>query len=168
MIFDFATSNMSHGDLTIAADAGRKVPYGTGVDNKGQLTDDPDAIIRDGGILPFGGHKGAAISLMVEVLASALTGGKFSAEVDFSGYPGATTPKTGQLLIFIDPVRGGNGEFANRVRDFLEMLRYAGQKRFPSQQRYERRANAVTAGIPIDKADLQNLEAFANGARLAQ
>ncbi|WP_026621534.1 delta1-piperideine-2-carboxylate reductase (plasmid) [Ensifer sp. WSM1721] len=167
LIFDFATSNMSHGDLTIAAGAGRKVPHGTGVDGEGRLSDDPVAIDEGGGILPFGGHKGAAISLMVEVLASALTGGKFAAEVDFTGYPGANAPKTGQLLIFIDPVRGGNGGFASRVSDFLHMLRDAGQERFPSQQRYQRRAAALKDGIQIRAADFDNLNALANGETTA-
>ncbi|MBP2236492.1 delta1-piperideine-2-carboxylate reductase [Sinorhizobium kostiense] len=168
LIFDFATSNMSHGDLTIAAGAGRKVPYGTGVDRHGRLSDDPVVINDGGGILPFGGHKGAALSLMVEVLASALTGGKFAAEVDFTGYPEANAPKTGQLLIFIDPRRGGNVGFSNRVRDLLEMLRHAGQERFPSQQRYQRRAAAMKDGIPIRAADFENLEALAIGGSPAR
>lgn len=168
LIFDFATSTMSHGDLRIAAKAERRVPLGTGVDEDGHLTEDPVRIRDGGGILPFGGHKGAAISLMVEILASALTGGKFAAEVDFTGFPGAETPVTGQLLIFIDPARGGNGGFSDRVRDLLEILRDAGQERFPSQQRYQRRAAALEEGIPIRAADLENLEAFANGGNPAR
>lgn len=153
VIFDFATSNMSYGDLTIAARAGRKVPFGTGVDAEGRLSDDPAAIEAGGGILPFGGHKGAAISLMVEVLASALTGGKFAAEVDFTGYPGADAPKTGQLLLFIDPRRGGNDRFAERVATLVQLLRDAGQERLPSEQRYLRRAASLSGGIAIARKD---------------
>lgn len=162
VIFDFATSNMSHGDLRIAAGAGRKVPMGTGVDGEGRLSDDPVAINEGGGILPFGGHKGAALSFMVEVLASALTGGKFAAEVDFTGYPGADAPKTGQLLIFVDPRRGGNDAFAERVAHFIAMLRDAGQDRLPSEQRYQRRARSVSAGINLSATDLERLKLLAN------
>jgi delta1-piperideine-2-carboxylate reductase len=38
--------------------------------------------------LPFGGHKGSALSMMVELLAAALTGGNFSFEFDWSNHPG--------------------------------------------------------------------------------
>lgn len=161
VIFDFATSTMSYGDLRIAAGKGRKVPMGTGVDREGRLSDDPAAIEEGGGILPFGGHKGAALSMMVEVLASALTGGQFAAEVDYTGFPGADAPKTGQLLIFIDPRRGGNDRFSDRVADLVALLRDAGQERLPSQQRYERRARSLAEGISILKKDHEALLGFA-------
>ena len=49
-----------------------------------------------GALLAFGGHKGTAIALMVELLCAALVCGQFSFEVDWSAYPGAQTPRTGQ------------------------------------------------------------------------
>ncbi len=161
LIFDFATSSMSHGDLTLAMEAGRTVPPGTGVDGEGRLTQDPSAIHRDGGILPFGGHKGAALSMMVEILASALTGGQFSSEVDFSGFPGAETPRTGQLLLFVDPTRGGGASFGGRVRGFLESLRQAGQERLPSERRYRTRAAHERDGVPLSAPVLRSIEALA-------
>jgi delta1-piperideine-2-carboxylate reductase len=54
----------------------------------GQATQDPKAILEGGALLPFG-HKGSALSMMVELLAAALTGGNFSFEFDWSNHPGA-------------------------------------------------------------------------------
>ncbi|WP_085026397.1 Ldh family oxidoreductase [Ensifer aridi] len=160
LIYDFATSSMSNGDLRIAARQGHAVPLGTGIDSSGALSGNPADILAGGALLPFGGHKGAAISLMVEVLASALTGGQFSSEVDFSGHPGAETPKTGQLVIVLDPARGGNSGFAVRVASLLELIRQAGQQRLPSDRRYRTRELSVRDGVPIDSATYANLVAL--------
>ncbi|WP_342635272.1 Ldh family oxidoreductase [Rhizobium chutanense] len=150
MIYDFATSAMSNGDLWLAARAGHDVPLGTGVNASGELTGDPKAILAGGALLPFGGHKGAALSLMVEVLASALTGGQFSSEVDFSNHPGAETPKTGQIVIVIDPIRGGNKLFAERVAKLMGSVRDAGQPRLPSDRRYRTREASERDGISLE------------------
>lgn len=146
---DFATSSMSNGDLRIAAREGHSVPMGTGIDASGALSDSPSDILNGGALLPFGGHKGAAVSLMVEVLASALTGGQFSAQVDFSGHPGAETPKTGQIVIVIDPARGNNAAFSSRVAKLIDVIRQAGQPRLPSDRRYKAREEAERSGIPL-------------------
>lgn len=152
VIMDFATSTTSNGDLRIARDEGRKVPIGTGLGIGGRDTDDPDEILTHGGALPFGGHKGAALSLMVEALASGLTGGLFSHEMDFDAHPGNQTPHTGQFLLVVDPARGGSGGFAARMADFVAFLRANGVDRLPSDRRYRCRDAAAERGIPVTDA----------------
>ena len=161
LVFDQATSALSNGDVRIAAREGNNVPLGSGVNRHGQPTVDPVAILDGGALLPFGGHKGSSIALMVEILASALTGGQFSSEVDFSGHPGAETPRTGQLLIVIDPERGGNTAGASRIRQLIDKLRDAGQTRLPGDRRYTRRKASEEHGIPISLPDLRNLRLLA-------
>lgn len=162
LVFDFATSSMSNGDLRIAAREGHPVPLGTGIDAQGNLTDQPSEILRGGALLPFGGHKGAAMSLMVEVLASSLTGGQFSYEVDFANHPGAETPKTGQVLVIIDPRRGGNNTFSGRVGDLLHAMRNSGQARLPSDRRYRNRFVSNRDGISIPEKTYDALAALIN------
>lgn len=106
LVVDQATSTMAHGDIQIAARDGKTLEPGIGVDRHGQPTTDPVAILDGGALLPFGGYKGAAISMLVEVLCAALVGGKFSYEVDLSKVPGAATPSTAQFILLIDPERG--------------------------------------------------------------
>ncbi len=159
LIFDQATSTMAHGDLQIAAREERAVPVGTGVDSNGVATDSPDAIL-EGGLLPFGGHKGASIALMVEILASALTGGQFSSEVDLSQHPGALTPRTGQFLLLIDPARGNHTAFSHRVADLLARVKAAGQARLPGDRRLRHRHDAERYGIPITRRDWESLSAL--------
>lgn len=159
VIADFATSSMSYGDLTLAARAGRQVPPGTGVDAGGRETTDPQAIIDGGTLLPFGGHKGAMLSMMVELLASALTGGDFSFEAQRDKPGGAHSTRTGQFLLVIDPDRGASTPFAGRASRLVQALRDAGMDRMPADHRYRTRAEAETLGIPVTPAIRELLDA---------
>ena len=161
LVMDFATSTMSNGDLRLAALAGVDVPPGTGIGRDGAPTARPSEILDGGALLPFGGHKGAGIMLMVEVLAAALTAGLFSHEVDFSTHPGAETPSTGQMLLVIDPTRGGNTAFAMRVMQLVDVVRASGEVRLPSDRRYLVRALAEEHGIPITLDRMAELRSLA-------
>jgi delta1-piperideine-2-carboxylate reductase len=162
LVFDQASSAMANGDVQIAAREGRQLPPGMGVDKNGEPTTDPSAILNGGALLPFGGHKGNAIALMVEILAAALTGGNFSNEFDWSGHPGAQTPYTGQMFIVIDPERGGNSAFQHRVATICDLTLEAGQERLPGERRHLARSRAVKNGIPLNAANLKMLEDLAS------
>lgn len=161
LVFDLATSAMAHGDVQIAAREGRTLPSGCGVDAEGSPTCDPAAILDGGALLPFGGHKGSALSMMVELLAAALTGGNFSFEFDWSPYPGAKTPWTGELVIVIDPSRGAGGDFAKRTESLVQEMVWAGQTRQPGDKRYQQRAEAVELGVVIGEEELDHLRVLA-------
>ncbi|RMP39084.1 Malate/L-lactate family dehydrogenase [Pseudomonas amygdali pv. lachrymans] len=163
VVFDLATSAIAHGDVQIAAREGRLLPAGMGVDREGRPTEDPRAILDGGALLPFGGHKGSALSMMVELLAAGLTGGNFSFEFDWSKHPGARTPWTGQLLIVIDPDKGSGQHFALRSEELVRQLHGAGQERLPGDRRYSERARSMAHGIDIAEADLERLQGLAGG-----
>ena len=161
LVFDMATSALAHGDVQIAARAGHSVPVGTGVDKHGQPTTDPTAILEGGALLPFGGHKGSALSMMVELLAAALTGGNFSFEFDWKRHPGAQTPWTGQLIIVIDPSKSAGHDFAVRSRELVERMHEAGQTRLSGDRRYRQRVLSHTQGISMPVQELKKLRALA-------
>ena len=58
----------------IALAEGRRLPEGVALDSRGEPTTDPEAALRGGALLPFGGHKGYALALAVQILTTALTG----------------------------------------------------------------------------------------------
>jgi delta1-piperideine-2-carboxylate reductase len=149
MIFDQSSSAVAFGDVKLAALAGRKLPEGAGVDRHGNPTTDAAAVVDGGGLLPFGGHKGSSIALMVELLCAALNGGSFSFEVDHSSYAGAQTPRTGETLIVIDPAKTTHRDFTARTDELFSRLRQAGQERLPADRRYARRRRAEQSGIEV-------------------
>ncbi|WP_313316037.1 Ldh family oxidoreductase [Pulveribacter sp.] len=161
LVFDLATSAMAHGDVQIAAREGRQLPPAHGVDAAGQPTCDPRAVLDGGALLPFGGHKGSALSMMVELLAAALTGGNFSFDFDWSGHPGAQTPRTGELIIAIDPAKNAGRSFAQRCNDLVDAMADAGQQRQPSQQRQRQRAQSLREGVPLPAATWAELQRLA-------
>ncbi|QZA56905.1 MULTISPECIES: Ldh family oxidoreductase [unclassified Pseudomonas] len=161
IVFDMATSAMAHGDVQIAARAGEQLPPGMGVDAEGRPTSDPKAILEGGALLPFGGHKGSALSMMVELLAAALTGGNFSWEFDWSGHPGAKTPWTGQLIIVIDPSKAEGERFALRSRELVEQMQAAGLTRMPGERRYREREVAGREGVALSEREWGELRGLA-------
>ncbi|MBA1290480.1 Ldh family oxidoreductase [Pseudomonas japonica] len=164
LVFDMATSALAHGDVQIAAREGHTLPEGAGVDAQGAATTDPRAVLDGGALLPFGGHKGSALSMMVELLAAGLTGGNFSFEFDWSRHPGAQTPWTGQLLIVIDPAKSEGGQFAERARVLVERMSDAGVSRLAGERRYQNRKRSLEEGIPLAPERLAALRGWAAGA----
>ncbi|MHC8308709.1 Ldh family oxidoreductase [Pseudomonas sp. GT1P32] len=161
IVFDLATSAMAHGDVQIAAREGQLLPEGVGVDRLGQPTRAPEAILAGGALLPFGGHKGSALSMMVELLAAALTGGNFSFEFNWSKHPGAQTPWTGQLIIVIDPSKAAGVHFASRSEELIRQMRAVGLQRMPGDRRYRERATSLAAGIALPTSELTKLRELA-------
>jgi LDH2 family malate/lactate/ureidoglycolate dehydrogenase len=73
-IVDMGTYGVTLGDIVTAATNGVALPEGVAVDAHGDVTTDPNAVRDGGALLPFGGHKGMGLSMMVEVLNRALGG----------------------------------------------------------------------------------------------
>jgi delta1-piperideine-2-carboxylate reductase len=161
IVFDMATSAIAHGDVQIAARKGELLPEGMGVDSEGQPTREPGKILDGGALLPFGGHKGSALSMMVELLAAALTGGHFSWEFDWAQHPGAKTPWTGQLIIVIDPSKAEGNRFAERSRQLVEQMQAVGLTRMPGERRYREREASARDGVSLTVEELAQLQSMA-------
>ncbi len=100
--FDFSTSAVALGKITMAQAAGETIPLGWAVDADGEPTTDPTAALG-GSLVSAGGYKGFGIGLMVELLASALTGGNRSVDVPPLKTPEGPPHDLGQFYIVIDP-----------------------------------------------------------------
>ncbi len=86
-ILDMATSALTGGEVLAAAASGSALPEGVAVDYWGHPTTDPKAVLEGGALLPFGGHKGLGLSMMVQLLSGVLAGSSslpISAEDDWS------------------------------------------------------------------------------------
>jgi len=103
-VFDFATSVAARGELELYRRADKPLPEGWAIDAEGNPTTDPEAALA-GAMLPFGGHKGSAISTMIELLAGSMIGDFNSPEA--LEFLGTTTiaPRHGELIIAFDPAR---------------------------------------------------------------
>jgi len=81
MVIDMATSAMASFKIRIALRQAKKLPPNVLLDKLGRPTTEPKDYMEGGVLLPFGGHKGYALMLVIEILASAFIGGPISKEI---------------------------------------------------------------------------------------
>ena len=80
VIVDMATSAVPFGKVELAMRQGQMLPQGWGIDPHGEPTQDPQALIDGGSLLPLGsekvtgGHKGQCLLSMVDILCCVLSG----------------------------------------------------------------------------------------------
>ena len=70
-LLDFATTAIAAGKVSVARDKHEPLPPNSAIDKDGNPTTDPHAVSQ-GALLPFGGHKGYALSLMAVMLSRVL------------------------------------------------------------------------------------------------
>ncbi len=146
LCYDMATAAMAMGDVQIAARDGKSVPPGTGLDADGNPTTDPSEIAK-GVLLPFGGYKGSAIALMVELLAAGLTGERFSYEAGEADNHDGGPPRGGEMIIALSPaVIAGDG-WDSHAEAFVERLAGLDGVRLPGERRHKNRLNTGPRAI---------------------
>ncbi len=152
-VFDFATSAIARGEIELHARQDKPIPEDWAIDEQGRPTTDPHAALR-GAMRTFGGHKGSALSTMVELMAGALIGDLTSPEsLDYDGGAGAS-PYHGELLLAFDPaVFAGDAREAGRASGERVLGEIAAQgARLPSQRRFAARERSIAQGVRVPRA----------------
>jgi len=167
VVFDQASSASARGEIQLHLRDGRLIPEGWAIGPDGAPTTDP-AVALQGAQLPFGGYKGAAIALMVELLAGALVGDVFSFEASERDTANTGAPCGGEFIIAIDPARcvadGDRGaQIAHAERLFSKILEQ-GTTRLPGDRRYAARARTSVEGITIPRSLYDELQALKQGS----
>lgn len=149
LVVDQASAAMARGEVTLAAREGRSLPPGTGIDAAGQPTTDPAAVLK-GALLPFGGHKGSGIALMVELLAGALIGQSFSVEAAERDNKDGGPPSGGVFMLALDPARFGDAEgWLDHGESFLARLAALDGVRLPGDRRAANRRRIAIEGVEL-------------------
>jgi L-2-hydroxycarboxylate dehydrogenase (NAD+) len=99
IVFDAATAAHAYGMIRLAKEAHEKLPENAFVDEEGNVTTDPNIAYA---VLPFGGFKGYAINLLVDVLSGSLVRGKSGLD-----QPTDSQRYIGTFIIVIDPAAFG-------------------------------------------------------------
>lgn len=166
IIMDISTASIAEGKIKVARNAGKPLPEGCVVDHQGRPTTDPAAFYGPprGAILPFGGHKGYALSVMIELLAGALTGGGCTAP----GSDSAAALRNNMLSLLIRPDLLGAGDgLAAEIDRFLAWVRSAAPARdgdevlLPGEVERRTRAERFAQGIPLDATTCAEIDAHA-------
>ncbi|AGI66866.1 putative malate/L-lactate dehydrogenase [Octadecabacter antarcticus 307] len=130
MHWDFSTSAVALGKITMAKAAGEKIPLGWAVDADGKPTTDPDAALN-GALISAGGYKGWGFGLMAEVLAAGMTGSVNSLDVSGLKLPTGKPHDLGQFYILIEP----GADFGARLSRVAQAVAQQDGARIPGQNR---------------------------------
>ncbi len=154
--FDFSTSAVALGKITMARAAGESIPEGWALDDQGKSTTDPAAALA-GSLVSAGGYKGYGISLMVEVLAAALTGSRLSSTVPPLKAPEGPPHDLGQFYLVIDPAAFSGDVFYERLRSLAESVESQPGARLPG--------STVTAvkSVDLDAQLWRSVQVLASG-----
>jgi len=152
MVLDMSACTIAEGKVRVALNKGETVPDGCLIDAEGKPTNDPKVFYNDpGSILPIAGHKGYGLSMMIEMLAGALTGG--SCTNPENGWRVAN----GMLSIIIDrSFFGSEQEFFPEVTRFIDFVKSSrtvtadGEILMPGEIEQRTKAQRLEQGIELD------------------
>jgi hydroxycarboxylate dehydrogenase B len=162
LVLDISTASIAEGKIKVARNAKQPLPEGCVTDADGNPTTDPRAFYGPprGAILPMGGHKGYALSVMIEALAGALSG---------AGCSGDTPERKAALVnnmtsILIRPdVLGAGKTLAGELQALETWLRSAtpsapgAEILLPGERERRTRTDRERHGIPIDATTFAEL-----------
>uniref|UniRef100_A0A7C5XJ56 Ldh family oxidoreductase n=1 Tax=Ignisphaera aggregans TaxID=334771 RepID=A0A7C5XJ56_9CREN len=149
IVIDMATSAIASFKIRLAALKGEKIPEGVALTKDGKPTTDPKEAHL---LLPFGGYKGYAIALTIEILSGILVGGLLSKNVINHG-----STQGGFFVLAIDPTMFREyNEYLKDIDTLTKMIKSCKPAQGfneillpgePEDRIYEER---LRSGIPID------------------
>ncbi len=157
-VIDQSASAIAKSEILLRAREGRAIEPGWAIDSEGRPTTDAKEAL-DGAMLPAGGYKGFGAGLMVELLASCLSGAVLSKDASaFSGDAGGP-PRTGQCFIAFDPA-AFSGHFQSQVEALMAAINVQEGARLPGSRRAEARRMTQRDGVSVDASLLSRIAAM--------
>lgn len=153
VVLDMAMSQFSYGKLEDYRMKGKELPIPGGYDKEGKLSTDPGAIEESGRVLPIGFWKGSGLSIVLDMIAAILSGGKATHEItsDVDNESGIS-----QVFIAISPDKFSTAEeIENTITQIIKDLKASdvdntiGNVSYPGESTWNRRAENRDRGIPV-------------------
>jgi L-2-hydroxycarboxylate dehydrogenase (NAD+) len=162
IVVDFSTAERVWGEIRQATLEHKPLPEGAFLDSNGKPTVDPE---QADGVIPFGGHKGFALCLSLELMAGVLTRTAVGNDV-------TTEYDLGALFFAVNPSAIAPGVDAASLADGLaqDVRALPTQPEVPSvlipgDRSAATRAQAIAAGvISVDEETMNHLEAMSTSA----
>lgn len=166
MCLDVSCGYMAQGKIWEYRRLNKSLPENAWLGPDGKMTTDPNAYhIDDYVMIPFGNHKGFGLSVIMEMLSSALAGGPFHTK--FGGLT-KEMPKTSHLFAamridaFIDPVA-----YRKDVDCYIEYLHSlpvrdnATKVLYPGEIEAKCEVDSLRNGVPIPMKVLEDMRSIA-------
>jgi uncharacterized oxidoreductase len=157
LVLDIATSTAPEGKVRAYKVAGKAVPEGWVITSEGRSTTDPADLYGPprGALLPFGGHKGFGLGLLVDALAGGLSGAGCCVDVH-APMQGRTD---GVFVLAINVEAFGTlAYFQAQMEQLIRHVKNCppapghGEIVVPGEPEARERARRLREGIPIEEA----------------
>lgn len=149
IVLDMAMTQFSYGKLQDTDLKGLELPEFGGYDANGNLTKNPSAIIQSRRALPIGFWKGSGLSFILDILLTAITGGRSTAAIN------SIVRESGVSQFFLCLHQ------SNMHQDLIEeIIRYTksgssaepgGEILYPGENTLRKRRESELHGIPVNE-----------------
>ncbi len=160
-VLDMATTETAMGKIFAAAQDGREIPPGLGLDRNGNPTTNAKDVLDGGALKVFGGHKGYGISFMTVVSGGVLSGANYHRN-DIRIMADEGLPSAGFFLQVTDIDKFvGIKEFHHRMESMIDDLKTVKpapgfkQVYYPGEIENLRLADSIKNGVNISDATYQ-------------
>jgi len=158
IVFDGATAQYAYGTIRLAREQKKKLEKHIYFDSEGQFTIDPESAVA---LQSFGGYKGYAINLLLDIMTGLLVRAK-------SGLQVHNEHDLGSLFIAIDPGAFGSIDIFKKQSTalVLDILRVPSQDtkfpvRVPGYHSEKKRQQIIQTGtLEVDDSEWMNFETF--------
>ena len=161
---DMSMSMFSYGMLEVNRLAGRQLPVDGGFDDDGNLTRDPGVVEKNRRILPMGYWKGSGLSIVLDMIATLLSGGLSVAEVSEEM---DDEYNVSQVFVAIEVDRlidkGTRDEKLRRICDYVLTAERSDPSqaiRLPGHEFPQMKAQNKEKGIPVDERVWEKIRAL--------
>ena len=154
IVLDMAMSLFSYGKMGVTRSRGNMLPFEGGFDKEGNLTRDPNAILKSKRPLPMGYWKGSGLSIMLDLLATIISEGRSSSVIgEIEDEKGVS-----QLFICFDTEQQHRPGYVDQITDALveyihttTPLHEGEQVYHPGERTLQTRRENLEKGIPVDE-----------------
>jgi len=157
IVLDFAMTQFSYGKMELYSLEDKQLPYPGGFDMKGRLTTDPGEILQSWRALPIGYWKGAGLALLLDIMATILSGGRSTADITFDKKEKGAEFGVSQVFIAINPAKLNNSSrIRQAVDDIIDNLHHSVPEeggstiRYPGENVLNVRKRNQKNGIPVN------------------
>ena len=171
MILDIANTAVARGKIYLAMNRHEQIPLGWALNSKGEPTTDPQEAI-DGIILPMAGHKGYAISAMMDVLSGVLSGSCWGEQVH-GPYKYDRKSGAGHFMLAINieafrNIKDFNQEIEQMIESIKETPKTPGTEQiyYPGELEAINDRNNRTNGIKYPEETVSSLKKIATELNL--
>ncbi|MDP4029516.1 MAG: 3-dehydro-L-gulonate 2-dehydrogenase [Gallionella sp.] len=154
VVVDIAMAQFSYGQMDNKALRGDMLPVPGGYDDQGQLSCDPKEIAKTWRVLPIGYWKGSALSIVLDLVATVLSGGRSVSNI---GKLSSDEYSLSQMFIALDATRiAGQDYLAAAVNEVLDNLHESTRVDatkpvlYPGENSLAIRNTNLANGIPVD------------------